>query len=139
MSRRYKRKPYRPISHDKFRHTRYMARLTQEEVACLLHVTARTVALWESGHTGIPYAAYKLLRIHAGYELPGDAWRGWSIRGDKLWSPEGRGYSAGFLAYQWLAYAMAERWRQMARQRPVAVRMRASASARLRVVAQAKP
>lgn len=76
-----------------------MAQLTQQEVACLLHVTERTVRLWESGTTAIPYAAYRLLRIHTGYDLPGEAWRGWSIRGDTLWSPERRGFSAAHLSY----------------------------------------
>lgn len=110
--RRYKRKPYQPISHAKFRETRLLARLTQEEVACLLHVTGRTVALWEAGKTGIPYAAFRLLKIHVGFELPGKAWKGWSIRGDTLWSPEQRPYRAGYLAYQWLTFAMADSFRR---------------------------
>jgi DNA-binding transcriptional regulator YiaG len=110
--RRYKPKPFKPISHDKFKHTRYLARLTKEEVACLLHVTPRTVALWEAGKSRIPYAAFKLLRISVGFELPGDAWKGWSIRGDTLWSPEERPFTAGYLGYQWLTFAMADSWRR---------------------------
>jgi transcriptional regulator with XRE-family HTH domain len=115
--RRYKRKPHRPISHEAFRRIRFLARLTQEETACLLHVTARTVAFWESGQVSIPYAAFKLLRILTGYALPGAAWKGWTIRGDTLWSPEGRGYNAGYLAYNWLTFAMAESWRKSPRTR----------------------
>lgn len=134
MRRRPKPKPYRPIDREKFRYTRYLARLTQEEVACLLHVTARTVAHWETGKTAIPYAAYKLLRILTGYELPGETWRGWSIREDKLWSPEGRGYSAGFLGYNWLVYAMAERWRQMVLRRPVSMPEARKRAGRLQAV-----
>lgn len=110
--RRYKPKPFKPISHDKFKQTRRLAKLTREEVACLLHVTARTVALWETGKSRIPYAAFKLLRVLVAFDLPGDAWKGWSIRGDTLWSPEQRPYSAGYLGYQWLTFAMAESWRR---------------------------
>jgi transcriptional regulator with XRE-family HTH domain len=90
-----------------------MARLSQLDVAKLLFVTERTVRYWESGKNAIPYAAYKLLRIHVGYELPGKAWQGWSIRGDTLWSPESRGFNAAYLGYLWLTYAMARRWQAM--------------------------
>lgn len=113
MSRpRYKPKPFKPIAHDKFKLTRYLAKLSREEVACLLHVTPRTVALWETGKSRIPYAAFKLLRVLVALELPGEAWKGWTIQGDTLWSPEGRPYSAGYLGYQWLTFAMAESWRR---------------------------
>jgi DNA-binding transcriptional regulator YiaG len=108
--KRYQRKPFHPISPDKFRQVRQLVGLTQKEAACLLHVTARTVALWESGKSGIPYAAFKLLKILVGYELPGAAWKGWTIRGDTLWSPEERPYRAGFLSNNWLTFAMAESW-----------------------------
>lgn len=117
MRRRYKRKPFRPISHETFRQTRQLARLTQEDVACLLHVTPRTVFYWESGQVSIPYAAFRLLRIHTGYELPGLAWKGWSLHGDTLWSPEGRGFKAGHLAYLALTVAMAESWRKEQREK----------------------
>jgi hypothetical protein len=38
----------------------------------MLHVNLRTVINWETGATTIPYAAYKLLRVLSGYELPGE-------------------------------------------------------------------
>ena len=57
--------------------------------AKLLHVTERTLHNWESGKHDIPYATFKLLRLLNGMELPGESWRGWSFRGDKLRSPEG--------------------------------------------------
>ena len=44
-----------------------------------LHVTERCLRNWEAGRNAIPYAAYRLLRIHCGYQLPGASWRGWSI------------------------------------------------------------
>ncbi len=110
--KRYKRKPWKPVDYEKFHETRLMARLTQREVACLLHVTDRTVRLWENGEVAIPYAAYKLLRILTGYELPGEAWAGWSIRGDNLWSPEQRPFDAAMLSYMWLTFTMARRWQE---------------------------
>lgn len=113
--KRYRRKPFHPISPDKFRQVRQLVGLTQKETACLLHVTTRTVALWESGKSGIPYAAFKLLKILVGFELPGEAWKGWTIRGDTLWSPEERPYKAGYLSYLWLTLAMADNWRRAMR------------------------
>lgn len=111
--KRYKRKPWKPIDHEKFRETRLLARLTQQEAACLLQVTERTIRLWENGKTAIPYAAYKLLRIHTGHELPGASWAGWSISGDTLWSPERRAFTAVHLSYMWLTFAMARSWQAM--------------------------
>jgi len=108
--KRYKRKPWKPIDCDKFTETRLLARLTQQEAARLLYVTERTIRYWENGEVAIPYAAYKLLRILTGYELPGPAWVGWSIRGGTLWSPEGRGFDAAYLGYMWLTFAMARQW-----------------------------
>lgn len=59
------------------------------DVAKFLQVTPRTVQLWISGRVRIPYAAYKLLRIQLRYELPGEAWAGWSISAGRLYTPEG--------------------------------------------------
>ena len=54
-----------------------------------LHVTERALRNWEAGRNAIPYAAYRLLRIHCGMALPGRAWRGWLISRGKLCTPEG--------------------------------------------------
>ncbi len=108
--KRYKRKPHKPIDYEKFHETRLMARLTQQEAACLLHVTERTIRLWESGTTAIPYAAYKLLRIWAGFDLPGKAWEGWRLHSGSLWSPAGRRFEAHELAYLSLTFSMARHW-----------------------------
>lgn len=59
------------------------------DVAKFLQVTPRTVQLWISGRVRIPYAAYKLLRLQLRYELPGEAWAGWSISAGRLYTPEG--------------------------------------------------
>lgn len=59
------------------------------DVAKFLQVSVRTVQLWVSGRVRVPYAAYKLLRLQLRYELPGDAWNGWTISADRLYTPEG--------------------------------------------------
>jgi len=58
--------------------------------AKFLHVTERTLRNWESGKHDIPFAAYKLLRLMARMELPGQAWDGWCFVGGVLYTPEGR-------------------------------------------------
>lgn len=47
---------------------------------------------WFAGKTAVPYASYRLLRILALYELPGDAWAGGHMHSGKLWTPEGYGF-----------------------------------------------
>lgn len=111
--RRYKRKPYKPVSESRFKETRLLAGMTRQQVAKLLFVTLRTVQLWEAGKVKIPYAAFKLLRIHTGYELPGGAWKGFKLLGDTLLvTPEGKNLSAGSLGYLSLIFAMAQQWRR---------------------------
>ncbi|MEZ0245955.1 MAG: VC1465 family Xer recombination activation factor [Methylophilaceae bacterium] len=131
----YKPISYQPVDHEKFYETRRMACLTREEAACLLHVTERTVRLWESGKSSIPYAAYKLLRLLTGGELPGKAWEGWTIRGDSLWSPTGRRFDAASLSYLELTFSMARNWKEDY-DRKAAQRVRAALQEKLRL---AKP
>ncbi len=52
-------------------------------------VTERTWHNWETGSHRIPFAVYKLCRVLARLELPGDAWAGWSFQGGLLVTPEG--------------------------------------------------
>lgn len=63
--------------------------LSRAQCAQFLHVSLRTLHNWESGTHAIPFAAFKLLRIHCHMELPGAAWRGWSLSRGKLCTPEG--------------------------------------------------
>jgi DNA-binding transcriptional regulator YiaG len=109
--RRYRRKPYKPISHDKLRETRILSGLSKKEAANMLFVTERTWHNWESGRIRVPYAVFKLLRILTGFDLPGEAWRGWSMLGDTLWSPEGKNFSPSDLNYLSLTFSMARLWR----------------------------
>lgn len=66
--------------------------LTPESAGKILHVAPRTVRYWISGKTQAPYAAYRLLRIMTGAELPSPGWDGWHMHSGKLWSPEGHGF-----------------------------------------------
>ncbi len=61
-----------------------------EQAAKYFQVTPRTWHNWEIGAHRIPFAVYKLCRVLARLELPGDAWAGWSFQGGALVTPEGR-------------------------------------------------
>jgi hypothetical protein len=71
-------------------------------------VTARTICHWESGRARIPYAPFKLLRVLLGGELPGEQWRGFFIRGERLYSPEDHGFTAADLSWLSLTFRRAE-------------------------------
>lgn len=87
-----------------------MNKLTIEDVAKLLQVTSRTVAHWECGSTRIPYAAFKLLRMKANGEFLNQAWEGWTIRGDTLFSPTGRAFKPYELTFIENYFTMARYW-----------------------------
>lgn len=96
-----------------FRDLRKMARLTRSQVAGLLNVTPRTIQNWETGGARIPWMAYRMLRLLTGYALPGKAWDGWMIRGDTLWSPDNRGFTATDLYWLQNTFAQARLFRQL--------------------------
>ncbi len=60
------------------------------DAAKYFQVTERTWHNWEIGAHRIPFAVYKLCRVLARLELPGDGWAGWSFQGGILMTPEGR-------------------------------------------------
>lgn len=62
---------------------------SRADCAKFLHVTERCLHNWERGRHAIPFAAFKLIRLHLGYELPGRDWDGWSISRGRLCTPEG--------------------------------------------------
>lgn len=105
------RKPYKPIDHGKLREARIISGYSKKEAANMVFVTERTWQNWESGRIRVPYAVFKLFRILTGFELPGEAWRGWMLQGDGLISPEGRYFTASDLNYLSLTVAMARLWR----------------------------
>lgn len=105
----------RYIDTEKFRMERLKARMTRRDAARVLGVTLKTIRNWEAGRSRVPYSAFKLLRILGGYALPGQAWRGFYLRGDTIWSPEGRSFQAADLAWWGLTVAMARSFRERSR------------------------
>lgn len=81
---------------------------SRADCAEFLHLTERCLRNWEAGRRPVPFAAYKLLRLHLGYELPGSAWRGWSVSRGKLCTPEGHELSPHDAAWWSLLVRRAE-------------------------------
>jgi len=79
----------------------------------MLAVTVKTLSNWETGRTRVPYVAFKLLKVLTGYELPGEAWERWSLRGDTLWSPDGRSFKAWELMQLVHVFSEARLWRDV--------------------------
>ena len=90
-----------------------MCCLSVREAGKVFRVSERTVRNWEAGRVGIPYAAFKLLRILRGYELPGQAWKGYRLKGDTLWSPEGKAFKASDHTWWSLTVGMAREFRRI--------------------------
>jgi hypothetical protein len=88
------------------------AGLSIEQTAKALHVTTRTVRYWISGRVGIPYAAYRLVRILGRWELPDPAWAGWIMHSGRLWSPEGHGFIPSDSSWWGLLVSQARLWRE---------------------------
>ncbi|MGZ8250891.1 MAG: VC1465 family Xer recombination activation factor [Methylophilaceae bacterium] len=94
-------KKHRPkwIDPESFYLSRRRAGLTVVQAAESLDVTTRTIRNWENGSSRIPYAAFRLIRMMAGYSLVGKQWEGWSFWKNALWTPEGRRFEAHELRY----------------------------------------
>ncbi|MBA4057705.1 MAG: hypothetical protein C0490_23525 [Marivirga sp.] len=89
---------------------RRRAFLTTLEASKLLDVTHKTLQNWEKGRARIPYTAYRVLKIKVGYVFDDDHFKDWFVRGDTLWSPEGRGFKPHELRYISNYFWMARRW-----------------------------
>jgi transcriptional regulator with XRE-family HTH domain len=100
----------RYVSVEGFRDLRKSADLTRKQAADILDVAVRTVQNWETGGARIPWMAYRMLRILSGYSLPGKAWEGWSVHGDRLIAPNGRWYEANSLEQIEVIFGMARLW-----------------------------
>jgi DNA-binding transcriptional regulator YiaG len=107
---RVKKVAWRGCDGEEFSEARALAGFTRRAAARLLWVCERTVWNWEKRRTAVPYSAFKLMRILSGYALPGEAWKGWTIRGDTLWSPTGRAFESWSMGYLGLVFAMARHW-----------------------------
>lgn len=100
------------IDPDRFTTARQLARCSIEQAAAFLFVSRRTVQYWEKGAVRIPYSAFRLLRLRAGYDFPDPAWQGWCLHSGKLWPPAGNGFEPWELADLGLLCAMARHWRE---------------------------
>lgn len=104
------RRVLRLIEPEQFASQRKAALLSRSACSELLGVSERSIRNWETGRTAVPYAAFKLLRVLSGGELPGAEWKGFWVQGSTLWTPEGKGYDASELAYISNVFAMARYW-----------------------------
>jgi transcriptional regulator with XRE-family HTH domain len=103
----------RYVSPEQFRDLRRHSDLTRLQAAGLLSVSVRTIQNWETGGARVPWMAYRMLRIIRGYDLPGKAWEGWTLRGDTLYSPDNRAFPAGSLYQLQNTFAQAKLFRQL--------------------------
>lgn len=74
----------------RLRYARLKLGWSVEDAGKYFQVTDRTWHNWEHGSHRIPYAVYKLARVLARLELPGEGWTGWRLEGNQLITPEGR-------------------------------------------------
>ena len=104
------KKPRCRVDRDHFYVARCRAGLTHKQAADMLHVTTRTLRNWENGESQIPYAAFRLMRLFGGYSLVGQAWEGWTVHKNVLYSPAGRGFEPYHLNYLSNYLWMARQW-----------------------------
>lgn len=102
---RKQQKARRYIDPDAFNLARRKAGLTVQMAAIELDVNERTIRNYENGAVRIPYSAFRVMRLLAGYPLIGNSkqlknnWDNWSFWQNKLWSPNGRSFEAHELLY----------------------------------------
>lgn len=89
---------------------RRRASLDVKQAAQALDVTEKTIQNWEKGRVRIPYTAYRVIKIKAGYVFDDKYFKDWFVRGDTLWSPENRGFKPHELRYIANYFWMARRW-----------------------------
>lgn len=87
------------IDREQFHVARRRAGLDVVAAADMLAVTERTIRNWENGTSAIPYAAFRVVRMAAGYQLLGDEWEGWTLWRGRLWTPENRSFMPHELRY----------------------------------------
>lgn len=98
------------VDREQFHVARRRAGLDVVAAADMLAVTERTIRNWESGTSAIPYAAFRVVRLAAGYQLMGDEWEGWTVWRGRLWTPENRSFMPHELRYIANHLWMAREW-----------------------------
>lgn len=96
---RTKKKPRKYIDPDAFHLARHKSGLTVNQAAIELDVNERTIRNYENGAVRIPYSAFRLISLLAGYSLLRTKWEGWGFHQNRLWTPEGRSFEAYELRY----------------------------------------
>lgn len=102
----------RYVSAEDFRDLRKAGDMSRKQAADVLDVAVRTIQNWETGGARIPWMAFRMLRILTGYALPCKAWENWTVRGDRLYAPNGRWYEANSLEQMEQVFGMARLWRK---------------------------
>lgn len=101
------------VTGSRFREMRLSCGISVPVAAKELRCSERTVHNWETGRVRVPYAAYKLLRILRGWELPHAAFKGWRLLPDRLVTPEGHAIWPHQFAWWSLTCRMASQFRAM--------------------------
>ncbi len=75
--------------------------LSREACAGELGVSVRTIRHWDTGRNRVPWSAIRLLRLMRGGDLEqlSPDWRGYVLRGDTIWTPEGHSLKSGEAAW----------------------------------------
>lgn len=105
-----KKTKHRWIDREQFHVARLRAGLDVVAAADMLAVTERTIRNWENGTSAIPYAAFRVVRLAAGYQLMGDEWEGWTLWRGRLWTSENRSFMPHELRYIANYLWMAREW-----------------------------
>lgn len=102
------------LSPDGFRELRHSCFLTPEACAKYLGVALRTVQHWDAGRCRVPWAVVRLLRFLRLGDLGAldDAWAGWTVNRNGLWSPDGKRYHQGTMRHWWITCEQARFWRE---------------------------
>ena len=88
-----------------------------ELIARWCGVSVQTAKLYKSGARKPSRQVLKIFVLHRDGRVLGPEWREWSVRGDKLVSPEGQESTHGQLNAYWLVMQLA---RELARDNPIA-------------------
>lgn len=113
-AQRGRRKRVWHLSPDGFRELRHSCFLTPEACAKFLGVTLRTVRYWDAGRCRVPWSVVRLLRFLRLGDLGAldEAWSGWTVNRNGLWSPDGKRYHQGAMRHWWITCEQARFWRE---------------------------
>jgi len=102
------------LSPDGFRALRHSCFMSREACAKYLGVSLRTVRYWDAGRCRVPWAVVRLLRFVRLGDLGAldDAWDGWTLNRNGLWSPDGKRYHQGTMRHWWITSEQARWWRE---------------------------